>query len=222
MAQLKEFHEARALRHATVSSTTTEQSLATLISRNPIQIPFPDWTIKSDDGAVLLFLDHIVVTYFNVEGSHPAANVSITYNSTAYGYFIQTGGHLHVQSLNSQKQRIDDFDAGPPITDCTGASRANADNKAIPPSVFNALAYVDLSFDASTWASCQGRHEKDPKITKGAGNWAVASFQGTLYQTQTQIMDFLASGTVKDAASAKIATDTDSSGVARTYVVFEA
>jgi hypothetical protein len=47
-----------------------------------------------------------------------------------------------------------------------------------------------------------------PKIIKArGGNWAVAAFQGTLYATQTEIVNFLSSNQVKDAASAKIATD---------------
>jgi hypothetical protein len=63
------------------------------------------------------------------------------------------------------------------------------------------------------------KHE--PKITKEAGaNWAVATFTGTLYETQTSVLNFLNSNQVKNSASAKIATDTFQN-VAYTFVVFE-
>lgn len=64
-------------------------------------------------------------------------------------------------------------------------------------------------------------HHK-PKITTEAGaNWAVAAFQGTLYETQSSIINFLSSNSVTNSASAKVVTDSFQ-GTSYTFVVYEA
>ncbi len=58
---------------------------------------------------------------------------------------------------------------------------------------------------------------KEPEVKREAGtNWAVASWPGSLYANETNVMSFLASSQVTNSASAKVATDAN-----YTYVVFE-
>jgi len=63
--------------------------------------------------------------------------------------------------------------------------------------------------------------EKKPEIKRQAGsNWAVASLKGTLYETQSWVMDFLSGAQVPDPGSAKVVADGFEGGY--TYVIFKA
>jgi hypothetical protein len=58
------------------------------------------------------------------------------------------------------------------------------------------------------------------KVSKAEtrGNWAAASFQGTLYETQSDVINYLA--TLAHADTAKVAVDTFQ-GTIYTFVIFK-
>lgn len=53
--------------------------------------------------------------------------------------------------------------------------------------------------------------------TESRGNWAAASFQGTLYETQSDVINYLA--TLAHADTAKVVVDTFQ-GTIYTFVIF--
>jgi hypothetical protein len=114
---------------------------------------FDDFAIKTSTGLVLLSFDHIRLTVARVPVSPSAFTVfeSLSFNTISTGFRLTSGGSLHVLTQTTPN---DDFNIGPPITDCTGQERPQTHNKNIAPELFDKITRPTLHIDPSRFARC--------------------------------------------------------------------